>query len=138
MCQNSYIYIYIYIFFLEEKKGDSRVQPLSHSPRYSWVSPRIPPTRKWRSETSTPHNPHWFLIHTLKLCNPHSAGMGCRTWAPDGDIAATYHFGTRVGGVSKQFMLLSDICKMLTLLTTNIRYYFRHIDCHVYYHVSII
>ena len=85
-------------FFLEKKIEDSRVQSLSHAPRYSWVSPRVPLARKWSSETLTPHKPHWFSIHTLKLCNPHSAGMGCRTWALDGDTAATYHFGTWVGG----------------------------------------
>ena len=85
-------------FFLEKKIEDSRVQSLSHAPRYSWVSPRVPLARKWSSETPTPHKPHWFSIHTLKLCNPHSAGMGCRTWALDGDTATTYHFGTRVGG----------------------------------------
>ena len=54
--------------------------------------------KKWSSETPTPHKPHWFLIHTLKLCNPHSAGIGCRTWAPDEDTATTYHFGTRASG----------------------------------------
>ena len=85
-------------FFLEKKIEDSRVQSLSHAPRYSWVSPRVPLARKWSSETPTPHKPHWFSIHTMKLCNPHSVGMRCRTWALDGDTAATYHFGTRVGG----------------------------------------
>ena len=52
---------------------------------------------------SDPYKPHWILIHTMKLCNPHSVDMGCQTWAPDGDTAATYHFGTRPGGRYKDF-----------------------------------
>ena len=92
---------FLFIYLLKKrKKGDSCVQPLSHVPRFSWVSPRVSPARKWSSETLTPHKPHWFLIHTLKLCNPHNAGMGCQTWAPFGDTATTYHFGTQAGGPS--------------------------------------
>ena len=57
-------FFFFFYFFFDKKKRGTRVwQSLSHAPRYSWVSPLVPPAQIGARKLRTNIHPrlYWFL-----------------------------------------------------------------------------